>query len=96
MRPFRETFRNITYGEAILYPLSIIVVGFVIYAAYCRYKLWRLGCHDNRFGDFGNRIGAFIVATACPWCIEMLEDGMKTTKEPLKVVDIAELIEGQL
>jgi len=37
---------------------------------------------------------AKIIATACPWCIDMLEDGMRTVKEPLRVMDIAELVEG--
>ena len=38
---------------------------------------------------------ARIVTSACPWCIQMLEDGTKVVKEPLRVMDIAELVEGQ-
>ena len=39
---------------------------------------------------------AQIIAIACPFCLQMLEEGMKTTavETPLKVVDIAELIEA--
>jgi len=36
------------------------------------------------------------IVTACPWCVEMLEDGMGAIKEPLRVMDIAELVAGQL
>ena len=39
---------------------------------------------------------AQIVATACPYCLQMFEDGIKTkaVEESLKVMDIAELVEG--
>ena len=63
MVPSREIFWNIPLGAAILYPLGAIVVGILVYAMYRRYKYWRLGGSDNRFGDFGKRIWAFIVAT---------------------------------
>jgi len=36
------------------------------------------------------------MVTACPWCIEMLEDGMGAIAEPLRVMDIAELLARQL
>ena len=36
---------------------------------------------------------AKVIATACPWCIQMLEDGMKAIEEPLQVLDISELVE---
>ncbi|MBA7624506.1 EtfAB:quinone oxidoreductase [subsurface metagenome] len=42
------------------------------------------------------KTGADIIATACPWCIDMLEDGIRATKEPLTVLDIAELVEMQI
>ena len=37
---------------------------------------------------------AQIVATACPFCLQMFEDGIKTkaAEESLKVMDIAELV----
>ena len=39
---------------------------------------------------------AQIIATACPFCLQMLEEGMKTTviETPPKVMDIAELVEA--
>jgi len=39
---------------------------------------------------------AQIVATACPFCLQMFEDGIKTkgVEESLKVMDIAELVSG--
>ncbi len=38
---------------------------------------------------------AQIVATACPYCLQMFEDAIKAkaVEESLKVVDIAELVE---
>ena len=62
MVPQREIFWNIEFGE-IIYVLGAIVVGMLAYAIYRRYRFWRLGRPDNRFGDFGKRIWAFIVAT---------------------------------
>jgi len=37
---------------------------------------------------------AQVVATACPFCLQMFEDGIKTkgVEESLKVMDIAELV----
>ncbi len=61
MIPQREIFWNILYGDLILYPLAVIVVGIFIYAIYRRYKLWRLGKPDNRFTHLGRRLWAFIV-----------------------------------
>ena len=42
--------------------------------------------------------GADIVATACPYCLQMFEDAIKAkeVEESLKVLDIAELLEAQL
>ena len=39
---------------------------------------------------------AGIIATACPWCVDMLEDGVRASNEPLSIMDIAELVEMQL
>ncbi len=61
MVPQREIFWNILYGDLILYPLAVIVVGIFIYAIYRRYKLWRLGTPDNRFAHLDRRLWAFIV-----------------------------------
>jgi Fe-S oxidoreductase len=41
-------------------------------------------------------VKAKLLAVACPWCLQMLEDGTTATTEPLRVVDIAELVEEQL
>jgi len=60
MIPSREIFWNISYGDLALYPLAVIVVGILVYAIYRRYRLWRLGGADSRFGDFGRRVWAFI------------------------------------
>ncbi len=62
MVPQREIFWNIPYGE-IIYVLGAIAVATLVYAIYRRYKYWRLGGPDNRFGDFGKRTWAFIIAT---------------------------------
>ncbi len=42
------------------------------------------------------RSGADIVATACPYCLQMFEDGIKTRgrEESIKALDIAELVSG--
>jgi len=61
MVPEREIFWNVPLGDIILYTLAVIVIAIFIYAIYRRYKLWRLGRPDSRFGDFGKRIWAFIV-----------------------------------
>ncbi|MBI4187321.1 MAG: (Fe-S)-binding protein [Chloroflexi bacterium] len=41
-------------------------------------------------------VGAGVIATACPYCLQMFEDGIKAkaAEGSLKVMDIAELIEG--
>lgn len=40
--------------------------------------------------------GAEIIITACPFCLQMFEDGIKAkaAEEKIKVMDIAELVEG--
>ena len=42
--------------------------------------------------------GASIVATACPYCMQMFEDGIKTKRveEQIKAIDIAELVSSLL
>jgi len=42
--------------------------------------------------------GAKTVATACPFCLQMLEDGVKLTnkEEELEISDIAEILESRL
>ena len=62
MIPHREVFWNIGLGE-LIYVLGAIAVIAFVYAFYHRYKYWRLGSPDSRFGDFGKRIWAFIVTT---------------------------------
>jgi Fe-S oxidoreductase/nitrate reductase gamma subunit len=62
MVPHREVFWNIEYSY-IIYILGAIAVAALVYAFYRRYKMWRLGGPDNRFGDFGKRIWAFIGTT---------------------------------
>ncbi|MFC1914080.1 hypothetical protein ACFLXF_02265 [Chloroflexota bacterium] len=36
------------------------------------------------------------IITACPWCVEMLEDGLGVLQEPIRVLDVAEIAEKQL
>jgi len=41
--------------------------------------------------------GASIIATACPFCITMLSDGVKgSEKEDMQVQDIAELVAASM
>ena len=42
--------------------------------------------------------GAGVVATACPYCLQMFEDAIKAkeVEESLKALDIAELLATQL
>ena len=44
------------------------------------------------------KLGVNVIATACPYCITMLGDGIKAkgVEESLKVLDIAELLELSL
>ena len=48
--PSREIFWNIPFGE-IIYVLGVIAVAALIYAFYRRYRYWRLGGPDSRFGN---------------------------------------------
>ena len=60
MEASRELFWNIGLGPYILYPLSAIAVGILIYAIYRRIRLWQLGKPDNRSDNLGQRIKYFI------------------------------------
>ena len=40
--------------------------------------------------------GANVVATACPYCIIMLDDAVKTQGEEVTVMDISQVIELSL
>jgi len=62
MLPHREIFGNIPYGES-LYIIAAIVIGFIIYALYRRYTLWRLGGPENRCDHLNKRIQLFLNAT---------------------------------
>jgi Fe-S oxidoreductase/nitrate reductase gamma subunit len=62
MVPHREVFWNIEYSF-IIYILGAIAAAALVYAFYRRYKIWRLGGADARFGDFGKRIRVFIGTT---------------------------------
>jgi len=44
------------------------------------------------------RLGADMVATACPFCLTMFEDGLraKDATEHLKALDVVELVAGAL
>jgi len=44
------------------------------------------------------KTGAEIVATACPYCLQMFEDAIKAKEleESLKVMDLAEMVEDCL
>ncbi|MBW2624369.1 MAG: (Fe-S)-binding protein [Deltaproteobacteria bacterium] len=61
-------------------------------------RLWMETMPEQRFSDLRVReafdAGAEILATACPYCISMLEDSLKTTdlEEQLQVKDISEIL----
>ena len=57
--PSREVFWNIQYSN-VVYILAAIGLSFLVFSIYRRYKLWRLGRPEDRFGDMGRRIGVFI------------------------------------
>ncbi len=60
-------------------------------------RLWMETAPEQRFSDLRVReaaaTGAQILATACPYCVSMLEDSLKSTnlEDTLKVMDVAEL-----
>lgn len=61
-------------------------------------RLWMETAPEQRFSDLrvreAHEAGAEILATACPYCISMLEDSLKTTEleEELEVKDISEIL----
>ncbi|HUV56406.1 MAG TPA: heterodisulfide reductase-related iron-sulfur binding cluster [Dehalococcoidales bacterium] len=61
MLPGREIFWNVPFGDVVLYSLTVVVIGILLYAFYRRYRLWRLGGPSNRFNHLVKRTWAFIV-----------------------------------
>jgi len=55
LTPTREIYWNVP-GHLILYGLFLIVTIIFIYGVYRRFRLWKLGQPENRFGDFSKRI----------------------------------------
>jgi len=61
-------------------------------------RLWMETHPEKRFSDLrvreAHEAGAEILATACPYCISMLEDSLKSTdlEEQLQVKDISEIL----
>lgn len=57
----REIFYQIPIAvQLLLYSLSIVAVGLIVYVIIRRYKMWMLGKADNRFDQPKKRIGEFI------------------------------------
>jgi Fe-S oxidoreductase len=48
--------------------------------------------------DQAIKLGVHVIATACPYCITMLSDGLKARgmEERVRVLDIAELLDKSL
>ncbi|MBI2831758.1 MAG: (Fe-S)-binding protein [Chloroflexi bacterium] len=61
MTPSREVYWNIEYAQ-IVYILAAVAVGFMVYAFYRRYRLWRLGRPENRLDHIGSRVKEFLDA----------------------------------
>jgi Fe-S oxidoreductase len=40
--------------------------------------------------------GAEAIATACPYCMTMISDGVKANESPVPVYDIAEVVASRL
>ena len=59
MNPTREIYWNIP-GHLILYGLFLIVTIIVAYGIYRRFRLWRLGQPEERFGQVGQRLMAVV------------------------------------
>src|ERR1035437_10313176 len=55
----REIMWNIPYGE-LVYVLSAILVGLLVWVLIDRNKLWHIGKPDNRTGDLGVRTKSFL------------------------------------
>lgn len=49
-----------------------------------------------RLGDFRVKealgVGAEVLITACPFCLNMLDDAVKTTNATIEVVDLSQLV----
>lgn len=59
----KEGFWNIAFGE-IVYLLGFLVVVFVCYALYRRFRLWGLGSKDDRLRNLGSRVRIFLATMA--------------------------------
>jgi Fe-S oxidoreductase len=64
-------------------------------------RMWAEEAADQRVGTVRAReaaaTGADVIGVACPFCMPMLEEGIKTEQPPgreIKVLDIAELLRG--
>lgn len=51
---------------------------------------------NNERARHARKTGAEILSVACPFCMTMMEDGIKAFEadQEMKVLDIAELLEG--
>jgi len=64
--------------------------------------LWMETVPEQRFSDTRVRqaveAGADVLATACPYCISLLEDSVKTTghDNKLEIKELSELVLGDL
>ncbi len=65
-------------------------------------RLWMETPPEKRFSDLrvleAVKTGANVLATACPYCISMLEDSRKTTnqEDAIEILDVAELVVAAL
>lgn len=63
-------------------------------------RMWMETKAGQRFGDLrvqeATETGADILVTACPHCIACLEDSLKLTASPMRVMDVAELVAAAL
>ena len=58
-----------------------------------------IGCHINHIrAEEIIDSGADMVATACPYCLTMLDDGISAAelKKPVKAVDIIEMVASSI
>ena len=63
-------------------------------------RMWMETAAGERFGDLrvgeAAGTGADVLVTACPHCIACLEDSLKQSGSPMRVMDIAELADAAL